>query len=191
MTNGHLKNIKHFDHKANVEAYARTLPIQSAFFWPAAFLSELNGEMGPRKNEHGSYSMANIWAPDSKVPFIDITDTGKFIAPILKNPKAWNHQRMYAASGFYTPEQLVAAIGKANGKEVGYVQIPDEVMKGFLPPQFATEVIENVILMREYKYFGGEGKGAEAELERSLAALDDKPTTLEEYVKKSDWPLLA
>ena len=35
-------------------------------------------------------------------------------------------------------------------------------------------------LMRKYKYLGGEGKGAEAELAYSLAALDEKPTSFEQ-----------
>lgn len=50
VTKGALKHIDHFNSKAKVEEYVRQLPIKSAFYWPAMFASEINGEaMLPRK----------------------------------------------------------------------------------------------------------------------------------------------
>lgn len=38
ITNGKLRNVKHFDSKAIVEAYIRGLPIKSAFYMPGHYM---------------------------------------------------------------------------------------------------------------------------------------------------------
>ena len=48
-----------------------------------------------------------------------------------------------------------------------------------------------MILFRDYSYYGPEGKGPEAEVARTLAAMDEKPTTFAEWVAKSKFPALA
>lgn len=38
MTDGKMTGVKHFDSKANVEEYIRTLPIKAMFFMPGWFM---------------------------------------------------------------------------------------------------------------------------------------------------------
>lgn len=54
VTNGALAHIDHFNSKAKIEEYARTLPFKSAFFWPAMFAQEINGhDLIPKKVRSG------------------------------------------------------------------------------------------------------------------------------------------
>lgn len=78
-------------------------------------------------------------------------------------------------------------LSKETGKTVKYVQLPDKVFTGFFPEPLQEEFYEMFMLMRDWKYFGPEGKGAEAELADSHAAMDEKPTTFAEFVRKNKW----
>lgn len=78
-------------------------------------------------------------------------------------------------------------LSKETGKTVKYVQIPDDVFKSYLPDPLKEEFTEMFVLMRDWKYFGPEGKGAEAELADSHAAMDEKPTTFADFVRKVKW----
>lgn len=49
MTGGKLTGLKHFDSKAKVEAYIRTLPIKSVFFMPALFMQTFRDNFKPRR----------------------------------------------------------------------------------------------------------------------------------------------
>lgn len=83
---------------------------------------------------------------------------------------------------------MAETLSKETGEKVNYVQVPDDVFKGFLPEPMRDEFYEMFVLMRKYKYFGPEGQGAEKELEDSHAAMgEEKMTTWAEFVKKSKW----
>jgi hypothetical protein len=51
---------------------------------------------------------------------IDITDTGKFLAPILLNPQKYNGKSFTCVIAFYSPLQLVDGWTKVTGKKVTY-----------------------------------------------------------------------
>lgn len=107
---------------------------------------------------------------------------------MLREPERWNHKRIYGAGGFYTPTELAETLSTETGEKVKYVQVPDEVFQGFLPESLREEFYEMFVLMREWKYFGPEGKGAEKELEDSHSALgEEKMTTFKEFVRKNTW----
>lgn len=70
----------------------------------------------------------------------------------------------------------MAQFSEVTGKPANYAQISNETYKSFMSPAMAEEVLENMLLLDDPGYFNGEP------LERSLALLDEKPTTWREYV---------
>ena len=104
--------------------------------------------------------------PDTKIPlFEEEEDTGKFVAGILAHVGQPSGQRIFGATDWYTMTDAAATIEKISGKKTTFTSLPDEVFKGFLPPQLATELVETFSFIHEYAYFGA---GAEEGLTESL-----------------------
>lgn len=136
------------------------------------------------------------------MPLFDADDTGKFVSGILLQSSKLLGQRVFGATDWYTPDQVVSTIEKVSGKKATYQALPDEVFKGFLPPLMAEELTETLIFMREYAYYGPEAEeGVKQSLQVTTSAqkvrgiviadtffqiLDQKPTTLEQFFQKTD-----
>lgn len=69
------------------------------------------------------------------------------------------------------------------GKPAGFVQIPGDTFKSFLPPPVAQELLENMYLTEDPGYYAG------ADLSESLGMLDEKPTSWKQFVEdnKAKW----
>lgn len=91
MTGGKLSNVKHFDSKATVEDYIRTLPKSqlpvSSFFSPAFYMSNIQGMTFP--GQDGGLVFALPWnATETRVALLDTKkDTGNYVAGILLAPE--------------------------------------------------------------------------------------------------------
>jgi uncharacterized protein YbjT (DUF2867 family) len=123
----------HFDCKQEVEEYIRGLPIKSAFFAPGGFMQNFKTGMKPRQAGDGTYVLANIVRPDTMILLIDVTDTGKWVAPMLLNPEKYEGQVVAASVKVYTLQEVVNIIGKAERKTAVYRQLPEDVFRGFVP----------------------------------------------------------
>ena len=95
----------------------------------------------------------------------DTDDTGKFVAGILLQPSKLLGQRIFGATDWYTPKQIISTLEKVSGKKATYQALSDEVFKSFLPPVIAEELTETLIFTRDYAYYG---PGAEQGLTKSL-----------------------
>ncbi|OAK94223.1 NAD(P)-binding protein [Phaeosphaeriaceae sp. SRC1lsM3a] len=160
ISNGKLKNVEHFDDKAEIEEYIRGLPVKSAFFAPGSFFQNFATQSKPRpsQNGDGTYVVANILNPDTQVPLIDITDSGKWVGAILSDPEKYEGKFFAAAQDFYTWPQVCELISKHTGKTVTYQQLPEEVFKGFFPENMQVGLCEMFTLLRDYGYYGSEMK---------------------------------
>lgn len=76
-TNGRLKNVPHFDGKAEVEDYIRESGVPASFILAGYYMSNY-GQMIQR-GEDGSYTLAYPVGKDAKFPLIDISDIGRQI----------------------------------------------------------------------------------------------------------------
>ncbi|KAF2119765.1 hypothetical protein BDV96DRAFT_486632 [Lophiotrema nucula] len=189
ISGGNLKSVEHFDVKAEVEQYIRTLPVKSAHFAPGSFMQNLLGNQKPRPspNGDGTYVMGNLLADDTKWPLIDITDTGKWVAAVLAEPDKYDGKFFAAAQGLYSNVEIAEAISKHTGKTVKHHQLPDEVFKGFLPPAHLKEWLFGMyLLIRDYGYYG---KNMAEEVEWAKQQARGHLTTLEEFLKKVDYKL--
>ena len=191
LTGGQLPNVKHFDGKAEVDAYMRSLGFPAVTsFEPGFYMSNLLTMMRPGPD--GTYTMASPVPAHTRFPMLSAADdTGKFVASILARPAAPNQpsppQRVLAASGWWSGQDVVDTFSRLHGPAhpAVYAELPADVWKSSLPKAVAQEMLENLLLVRDYKYFGPDV--AEAGVREALAALDgqDKPVSLEEFLAKA------
>lgn len=189
ISNGKLKNVDSFDDKAEIEEYIRTLPVKSAFFAPGSFMQNfqsLHLRPQPSYNGDGTFAISNILPGDALVPFIDITDTGKWIGAILSDPEKYEGKFFAAAGGLYSLDEACKLLQEVSGKTVRYQQVPDEVFKSFLPEGLKDSLYEMWVLNRDYGYFGENMKEL---VQWSKDQARGKVTGLGEFLKKHDYKL--
>jgi uncharacterized protein YbjT (DUF2867 family) len=187
LTNGVLKHIEHFDSTAEVAEYIESVKgdMVATYFMPGFYMSNIKGSIKP--GQDGVPTLAMPWdASETKVALFDTaTDTGTFVAGILsQDPKSVDGLYVPAVSQWVTPNEIVQTITKVSGTEVKFHSVPEKVWQSFLPmpEKMAQELAENMVLVREYSYYG---KGAEKEQakadEKVLAGA--KTVSWEEFVK--------
>jgi uncharacterized protein YbjT (DUF2867 family) len=177
-----LQNIDHFDGKADVEEYIRTLPIKSAFFAPGSFMQNFGGMMAPHPAGDGTYALSNFVKPETQLPLIDtVGDTGKYIGAILAEPEKYESKVFSAATRLYSYSEIVQTMSQMTGKTVKYNQLPESVFRGFLPPQSADSLAEMFLYIQDYGYYGPQTKEL---VEWTANQARGKLTTLEEYLIK-------
>ncbi|KAI4225524.1 MAG: hypothetical protein L6R36_003830 [Xanthoria steineri] len=180
MTNGKLPNLPHFDAKADVSDYIREQKIPAAFLNAGCFMSNFPGSL--QKSDQENSLNLNLH-PDTKIPLFDAAgDTGKFVAAILLNPSELLNKDVYAATGWYTPTDIVNAIEKFSGKKTTFNELPDETFRSYLPEAIGQEMMETFMLVRDYAYYG---PGGDKILAESLKYVVEKPTTLEDFIARS------
>lgn len=195
LTKGVLSHVSHFDSKAHVEAYIRTLPLPSTFFMPALFISAFStsGSGFAKKDPSDpTGNTLNINIPfhytENKMPIIDIAaDAGVFIATALLKAETEkpNGKVIWAAGGFYTMKEIVETIQDVTGMKVNYKEIPSEVFQSFLPPPIAKELTENMLLIKDYQYYGPGAEEGVKEAIKEVEAAGGFVTGLIEYLQKN------
>ncbi|TRM68560.1 hypothetical protein BD626DRAFT_534561 [Schizophyllum amplum] len=185
LTNGVLSEVRHFDSKATVEEYIRELGVPATFFLPGFYMANIPG-MNLRADPEGKWSLALPMPDDAPIPlFAAEHDTGKFVKAIFLKREDTLGKRVYGATAYTTPLQILDAFKKVypvSGKEAQFHRLPNDMFKGILGsmgmPDFAQEeLLQNMRLIYEYGYYGGE------KLEWSTSLVDEPLTTWEEYIK--------
>lgn len=173
LTNGQLKHVSHFDGKAEVSEYIESIKgsdMTATYFMPAYYMSNLLTAIKPAGE--GEYKITLPFGDGSKtqVPLIDTSkDTGTFVAAILAaDPASVNGQSVQGVSAWATPNGIVEALSKATGKSFKYSDIDAQVWSGFLPPPVAEELKENMLLVRDYSYYGPGTEAKQAEQDSKL-----------------------
>lgn len=177
MSKGVLPAVYHFDSKANVEEYIRSLGIPASFFLAGFYMSNLPG-MSIREMPDGKWGLALPMPDNSPIPLFDAEDdTGKFVKAMFLNEQKVLGKRIYGATAYYTPAEIVQEFKElfpSVGKDAGFSQLPNGVFKGIMASTGAPEVIQeemlqNMRLMPEFGYYGGEK--LDSSLEVSLLEL--------------------
>ncbi|RHZ50509.1 transcription factor domain-containing protein [Aspergillus thermomutatus] len=141
---GRLKHVPHFDQKAQVEQYIRSIGVPATFVLPGYFMTNYT-EMGMlRKGEDGVYTLAYPVSKDAKFPLVDIeNDLGKYVAAALKNRAESLGAQILAAADYYTPTRILEEFEEATGQKTRFVQVDSETYTSFLPATIAEEMLEN------------------------------------------------
>ena len=124
---------------------------------PAFYASNLNSTP---KDSEGNYTLR--WPMDSthEFPMLDISDTGKFIAPILLDPAKFSGKRIAAASGVYSVKDICDTFEQVTGKKMTLTTVSDEAFEQAMPVPDALkkELAETFFLLRDYQYYGSDAK---------------------------------
>jgi hypothetical protein len=186
VSKGALSGVEHFDSKAQVEEYIRSIGVPATFFMPGFYMSNLPGGMF-RQQQTGEWAFSLPIPGSSPVPlFASEDDTGKYVKAILLNREKLLGKRILAAAKYYTCDEIVELFKKTYpeaGKTARYNELPHQAYKdGILAwgnEHAAEELLQNMRLMNEYGYYGGEP------LEESAEILLEPATTWEQYMKKA------
>jgi uncharacterized protein YbjT (DUF2867 family) len=186
ISKGKLRHVDHFDDKAEIEQWIRSLPLKSSFFAPGSFMQNFTFHLTPRPSPKadGTFVVSSILNPDTQVPFIDITDSGKWVGAILSDPEKYNGKFFAAADGFYTLPQACEMMTKVTGKTITYQQLPDEVFKGYLPPAMKEDLCEMWTLVRDYGYYGS---GQKELVKWAQEQVKGRMTGLEEWLVRVEF----
>ncbi|KAF9171040.1 hypothetical protein BGX21_007193, partial [Mortierella sp. AD011] len=126
ISGGKYQHVDQFDVKYDIEQYIRAQPLKSAFFAPGSFMQNFAHAMAPHPVGDGTYAISNVVTPQTKFPFIDINDTGKYVGAILAEPEKYEGTIFSAATALYSLEEVAEIISKVTGKTVKYKQLPIE-----------------------------------------------------------------
>ncbi|KAK4121183.1 NmrA-domain-containing protein [Parathielavia appendiculata] len=181
-SNGRLPHVAHFDRKAEVENYIRSLGTPATFIQPGYYMTNFTNLQLLRKGEDGSYTLAGPTSPTkAQLPlFFPDSDTGKYFVAVVKNRSKVLGKQIHAAADYYTPTRIMVEFQEVAGKKGQYVQLDQEVYKSFLPPPIAQEILENELLCEEPGFFAG---GSLAEGHELLAEVGLKPTTWKDFLE--------
>ncbi|KAL8869034.1 MAG: hypothetical protein Q9174_004577 [Haloplaca sp. 1 TL-2023] len=187
LTSGTYPHVYHFDSKARVEAYIRSLSIAATFFLPGFFMSNFESSIHPSPTNNGTYTLSLPMPGDTPIPAFDAaTDTGIFVKNILTHREQLLGKRVLAATDYYTPEQVMSTFREVYPKagDAAFVQCGKEEYMGMLrgagmPEKAQVEMWENMAFMHDYGYYG------KADLKDSLAILDGKTSTVKDFFAKS------
>ncbi|KAF1815340.1 NmrA family transcriptional regulator [Eremomyces bilateralis CBS 781.70] len=171
--------IPHFDSKAEVERYIRTLPLTSVFFMPGWFMQNFQSVTKPRKITDEKYVLDPIIpsaTASTRVPLIDIEDIGKYLAPALQDPPRYNHTRLFAATAFYTLARICRVWTECTNTEVVF-EGADHAKKS---TEAQEEGLSEDLGSGNLSYYGAEG---EQGVEWTIRQVQEKLTTWEDFVK--------
>ena len=164
VSKGVLPGVYHFDAKARVEDYIRSLGIPASFFLAGFYMSNLPGA-SLRQMPDGKWGLALPIPDHSPIPLFDAeNDTGKFVKAMFLNEDKVFGKRVYGATAYYTPAQIVEEFKEVYpsvAKDAGYTQLPHEVFKGIIagtgaPEVVQEEMLQNMRLLPEFGYYGGD-----------------------------------
>jgi hypothetical protein len=120
------------------------------------------------------------WSPETKLPLIDINDTGKYLAPVLRDPIKYNGCRLTAATAFYTSKEHEATWSTVSGKEIILPKEEDI-------PLLTSDPIEQKMarpgtVLEKWGYFGPTG---EKDLCWMHNQVNEKLTTWKEFLESN------
>jgi len=188
LSKGALSGVSHFDSKAKIEDYVREIGLSATFFLPGLYMTNVPGGFLRQAPPNNDWTLALPIPGTTPVPLLNTAgDTGKFVKAILLNREKTLGKRIYGATNYYTLDEMVKQFKEQYpeaGKTAKVVELPHEVFKGILqktgmPAEGAEELLQNMILMNEYGYYGGE------RLDESHSILVDKLTTWKEFMAQA------
>lgn len=160
LTKGELKHVDHFDSKAQVEEYveANKGAMIASYVMPAMFIKFAKGQV---RAVEGTPTLTMPFPSDSIAwPLIEPRrDLGKYVMAVFEGGSEANGVQIHAVSTWTTPKEVVSGIGKAAGQEVVFKTLPADIFAGFLPENIRNELLETMLLVGNYSYYGkGEEK---------------------------------
>ncbi|KAF2754431.1 NmrA family transcriptional regulator [Pseudovirgaria hyperparasitica] len=143
-TDGVITSVKHFDSKAVVEEYIRSLNIPASFYMPGMFLSSLYSMFRPGPD--GVYALNLPFPTTTKIPTIaSDVDSGAFIAAmLLEGPTG----ERVAASTELEFAEAAKQYEAGTGRKAVANELSAELFASYLPESVREELSGNMKLIR-------------------------------------------
>lgn len=165
VSGGVYSKVYHFDSKADVEDYIRSLGIPATFYLPAVYMSNFvpTKSFRPSPNPPHAFTLAfPIPTKEKVMPLIWAEeDTGKFVKGILKHRDQLLGKRVLGAADYYSMEEMIQQFEEVKpeaGKGAQAVELTPEAFRGVLgmtgmPPLIAEELSQNFEMLAQCGYF--------------------------------------
>ena len=169
ISNGELKHVDHFDGKAIVKEFceANKGDMIVSYYKPAMFITFVGGLV----KEIDGQPQINLPFPDENIawPLVEPKrDGGKWVMGLFEGGSEANGVEANGVSTWTTPKDVVAELSKQAGKEVKFNSIPGDVFGSFLPENIRSEMVETMLLVGNYNYFGKGTKEKQQESDKWL-----------------------
>lgn len=189
ISGGVYDKVLHFDSKADVEEYIRSLGIPATFFLPAIYATNFTPKMmfRPAPDPPNAWTLALPMPTNEKViPLLWAEeDTGKFVKGILTHRDQLLGKRVLGAENYYSADEMVnifKEVKPESGQNAVALSLPVEVFRGILgksgmPPPAAEELSQNFEMLAQCGYYN------KATFEESQAILDEPLATWKHFVE--------
>lgn len=124
-------------------------------------------------------TFAHCWKCRGVKHLLKLGFLGKFVVAAIRNEAKVAGKQILAASGYYTPTQILAEFEQVTGQKARFVQIDVETYKSFLPVPLADEMLENHQFIEEPGYYAGKDLKESIDL---LAEVGLKPTSWKDFL---------
>ncbi|TLD29075.1 hypothetical protein PspLS_04187 [Pyricularia sp. CBS 133598] len=191
LSKGKLTKVYHFDSKAEVDDYVRSLGLPTTFFLAGWYVSNFDAPMWFCQTGPDNAWTFSIPAPStSPVPVYDVRDTGKYVKAIVLNRESLLGGRVLGATQYQTFDELLADFRRAfprDGANARYYELSDEqYLEGMrsagMPDYVAEEMLQNIQLLSQFGYYGGESLDETRSL---VEGVGEKLTTWAEWLPDS------
>jgi uncharacterized protein YbjT (DUF2867 family) len=123
-------NVPHFELKAKLEDYARTLGIPATYAHVAFYFDNFLAFFPPRKQEDGSY-VIGLPQGDTPLAGIAVADTGGVVARIFEQRDRFLDKAVPIAGDELPLATYAEILSRVTGRKVAYAHIPREVFAKF------------------------------------------------------------
>lgn len=135
--------LSHFDSKWQIEETIRSLGLPATILRPVFFMENLTSPMmGPRDGV-----LANALKPATSLQMIAVDDIGAFAALAFARPQEFIGQALELAGDSLTMPQVAAAMTRATGQPVRFVEVPLEQVAAF-----SQETADMLAWFNDYGY---------------------------------------
>jgi len=164
VTKGVLKNVDHFDSKAEVEEFIEQNKgdMIASYVMPAMFIEPVARGVQVRDGQ----ASLSFPFPSLDIPWPLMAprrDVGKYVMGAFEGGSNANGVKIHAVSFWTTPKEMAASLSENSNREVAFNLVSPDMFEGFLKPSqgevVAKELVETLRFLGEYSYYGiGEEK---------------------------------
>jgi uncharacterized protein YbjT (DUF2867 family) len=129
LTNGEL-DVPHFELKARVEAYARSLGLPATFVHLAYYFDNFLAWFAPQPQDDGTW-VFGFPQGDTRLAGIAAEDVGGAVAPIFERRDEFLGKAIYLVGDDLPPAEYAEIMSRVSGKSVRYEHVPREVFAAY------------------------------------------------------------
>lgn len=129
LTNGRF-SVPHYDIKARLEQYARSLAIPASFVQLGFYYENFLGFFPLQKDHNGGYYFS-FPQGDTKLATVSAEDTGPVVSYLFNNPDEAIGKTVMAVGADKTCEEYAAILSEILGKNIYYTHVPANIYAAY------------------------------------------------------------